>query len=175
MSTPFVTSLDRHFKSEVNNFFQVFMADVDGMGLVVWNEARLFRLNAKVYNVDPSQTNVSIAGEDFQLNDGIFGMALSPASPLDEGRDLFFRPFASLAMYAADSRVLSRSIHGDAIKYMESPDMLPSQGTAMAFSSDGILFFGLTREIAIGCWNRYTDLKRENVVSWHLYQFILVA
>lgn len=149
------------------------MADVNGRGLVVYNKNRLFRLEAQVFEPIKQYARVSIAGVNFELEDSLMGMAVTPSIFKNEGRDLIFRPFSSRAVYTADTRVLARSIYGNTIKYKSSLDMLPSQATAMGISSQGTLFFGLTQEIAIGCWNRYRTMSKDNVVSIHFF-FVLI-
>ncbi|XP_058808622.1 major royal jelly protein 1-like [Phymastichus coffea] len=141
----------------------LFMADVNGHGLVIYNNDRFFRLEAQIFEPEQAQSNVSIAGVQFELADSIMGMAITPRTFRGEGRDLILRPFASRAVHTADTRVLSRSTFGDTINYKSAPDMLPSQATTMGISSHGTLFFGLTQEIAIGCWNRYRNMTRDNI------------
>lgn len=147
------------------------MADVNGWGLVIWNNRRFSRLEARVFNPEESMAHVEIAGESFVLEDSLMGMAVSPKIYEYEGSDLIFRPFASRALYAADTRVLARSTYGDTVRYKESSDMMPSQATAMGITSRGTLFFGLTSDTAIGCWNRYRDMTSDQVVSLFIHIF----
>lgn len=44
-------------------------------------------------------------------------------------------------------------------------DVFNTQTTAKAVSKNGILFFGLVNNTAVGCWNEHQTLQRENTVS----------
>lgn len=150
----------------------MYIADVQGHGLVIYNGFRTFRLEADVYDPEEKNSNFLIAGEGFYLDDGVLGMALSPIQYPGESRYLSFRPLASRSLYAADTRVLQRSVDGTRIKYYRGNDVLPSQASAQAFSSEGTLFYGLTSEIAIGCWNINKPLQSEYFVGISLFSMI---
>ncbi|KAJ8678877.1 hypothetical protein QAD02_014664 [Eretmocerus hayati] len=145
----------------------VFMADTVGSGLVILNNntqpPRLFRLEAEVFNVDEKYSMMSIANETFDLPDSLIGLVVSPQLFPKEGRDLYFRPLASLGLHSANTRVLERSTFGQTIAYRSSPGMLPSQATVMGVTSYGTIIFGLTNELALGCWNRYRDMDPRNL------------
>ncbi|XP_014229901.1 major royal jelly protein 1-like [Trichogramma pretiosum] len=145
---------------------KVYMADVAGSSVVVFDSDRLgaHRIDDDfrgVYTAEPAHVNTTIAGESFTLADGVLGMALSPRQSNGD-RYLAFRPFASLSVYFANTRELLRpppanSLGNDRrynnVHYLRAIDVLPSQATAMAFSSGNVLFYGLTKEIGIGCYN----------------------
>lgn len=58
----------------------VYIADVDGFGIVVYNnqEHTAWRFENKLTYPNPDYGTFTIAGESFDLMDGIFGMALTP-------------------------------------------------------------------------------------------------
>ena len=144
----------------------VYMADVNGFGLAVWSNGRTFRLEADVFRPEQQYADVEIANENFTMADGVFGMALSPVQNPEKNRFLVFRPLSSRSVYAADTRVLQRSRYGSSINYYRGKDFLSSQATTMAFSSDGILFYALTQDLAIGCWNMVTPFQPEYFVGF---------
>lgn len=141
------------------------MADVDGGGLVIWDSSWSWRLNKNVFNADPAASDFSIAGTNFTLPDGIFGLALTPWSP-SRYRRLFFRPLASLKQYYFSTEDLHvwKNRPND-IRYTIYKYNFSSQATAETFSQEGILFFGLTTEMAIACWNINDPMDKEHVVS----------
>ncbi|XP_015515009.2 major royal jelly protein 2 [Neodiprion lecontei] len=142
----------------------VYIADVQGGGLIIWDGWQFLRLDDEVFKADPTATTFSIAGDNFTLADGMFGLALSPRHPL-QPRSLFFRPLASLKEYSYAVHDLHRLMFGfDSVNYITSNYEFPSQVTAQAFSREGILFLGLTREIAIACWNMNHPMDDEHVV-----------
>ena len=143
----------------------MFIADVLGNGLIVMDPPYIWRLEGPYFSPDPSpqSSRVTIAGETFILEDGLFGMALTPKIG-NNPQYLAFRPFASRNIYAATVDDILATNYGKTLQYLNFSNVLPSQSTAQAFSSEATLFFGLTEEIAIGCWNQYRDLVPENIV-----------
>ena len=140
------------------------MSDAVGNGLVIWNGIGLFRLEGEVFNPIDSARNVSIAHQSLTFTGGVLDLTISPNIFPYEPRYLFFRPMASYDLYAANTRELTRSLYGYRIKYFGARDVLSSQSVGQDFSADGTLFMGLTKELAIACWNRYRELSKENLV-----------
>ncbi|NP_001154975.1 major royal jelly protein-like 7 isoform X1 [Nasonia vitripennis] len=141
----------------------VYMADTMGEGLVIWNGVRLFRLESPLFKHDESAKNIVVGNSSLDLAGGIVGMDLSPRIFPGESRFLYFHALASYDIYAAETNVLRRSTYGESVKFLGARDILSSQAVGQAFSSEGTLFLGMTREIAIACWNRYRELKRSNI------------
>ncbi|XP_046737183.1 uncharacterized protein LOC124405958 [Diprion similis] len=142
----------------------VYIADVDGGGLIIWDGSWIWRLDDEVFKADPTASTYTIAGENFTVADGIFGLAVSPRNSRHPRR-LFFKPLASLKEYSYAVDDLHRlGSRFKSVKYVASNYQLPSQATAQAFSREGILFFGLTKEIAIACWNMNDPMDDEHVV-----------
>jgi hypothetical protein len=92
-------------------------------------------------------------------------MDLSPKLFPGESRYLYFHALASFDLYFVDTQQLRRGKTGETINFFGAQNVLSSQAVGQAFSSDGTLFFGMTKEIAIACWNRYRKLDRSNIVS----------
>ena len=44
-------------------------------------------------------------------------------------------------------------------------DIFNTQSSAKVMSKNGVLFFGLVNNSAIGCWNEHQPLQRQNMVS----------
>ncbi|XP_014204947.1 major royal jelly protein 1-like [Copidosoma floridanum] len=142
----------------------IYMADVEGHGLLVWNNHKVVRLNDRVFSPDAKYAKMNITGTEFELEDGILGMALSPKTwNKAENRILYFRPLASTCIYAASTTDLKRSLKGSSVNYVAAIDILPSQSVTMVISSDGTLFYSLTKEVAIGCWNPVRPITSENL------------
>lgn len=61
---------------------QAYIADVTGFGLMVYNlrEDRSWRVQNKLLYSDPDFGTHTVAGESFDLMDGVFGLALSPGN-----------------------------------------------------------------------------------------------
>lgn len=145
-------------------FGKVYIADVTGYALLVWNGVSLWRLQSPVFASQKSAANFAIADESFEISDGVLGMALSPRG-IGRPRFLMFRPLASLDMNSVETSNLQSSYNGGVVIYNVASRALSSQAAAMAFSSQGILFFGLTKETALACWNMDKPISSENIVS----------
>lgn len=129
------------------------MADTEGYGLVIYDKGKLWRLEAEVFNPDPSAKDYIIDGESFTMEDGILGMAKHPKIPI-----LYFRPMSSYNLHCVSTIALKRSYSGAKVRYRTAQKILPSQSAAMAISSNGSLLFGLHTQLAIGRLNIFKSL-----------------
>ncbi|XP_015591222.1 major royal jelly protein 1 [Cephus cinctus] len=141
----------------------VYIADVEGYGLIVYDGTDIWRLESKVFKPDPNGVKFTIAGESFVLEDGILGMDLadkySPHSKL-----LYFKPLGSFNQFAISTEALSQS-RDKSVTYYKSNYKMPSQSAAQAFSSRGILFFGPTANTSLACWNYKKEFNQDNIVT----------
>ena len=124
---------------------------------------KFWRLEGMPFRPVDQYSTFSIAGESFFQADGLFGLAVSPKLS-DNSRYLAFRPLASRSLYLAKIEDILSTQYYKPLKYFAAEDVLPSQASAMVFSSDGTLFFHLTAETATGCWNSKKLLIPENIV-----------
>ncbi|XP_058797668.1 major royal jelly protein 1-like isoform X2 [Phymastichus coffea] len=159
LATPIVETIGQKCENTT-----VFMADPMGKGLVIWNGVRLFRLENPLFGPTPGAENITSGNFTVNWPDtGIVTMDLSPKIFPGEQSFLYFHALSSLDLYAASTEVLKRSTHGMAIKFLGSKNVLSSQAIGVAFSSEGTLFLGMTKESAIACWNKYRDLTSYNI------------
>ncbi|KOX78395.1 Protein yellow [Melipona quadrifasciata] len=81
----------------------VYIADVEGHGLIVYNDDdnSFRRLTSSAFDADLRYENYTIEGQTFQLTDGIVGMAVSPVSNL-----LYFNPMTSHNLEALETKSL---------------------------------------------------------------------
>ncbi|KAM0734416.1 Major royal jelly protein 1 [Formica fusca] len=140
----------------------VYMADITGYGLVIYDSDsdKIWRLESEIFLPDPTFANYTIGGESFQLQNGILGMAKHPYAPV-----LYFRPMSSRNIHSARTTDLKKSRYGAKVHYYTIRDVFPSQATAMAISSNGVLFFGLPTELSVACWNTCKPFNKNNLVS----------
>lgn len=138
------------------------MADTIGYGLVIYDSDsdKIWRLESGIFLPDPTFANYTIGGESFQLQNGILGMAKHPYAPV-----LYFRPMSSRNINSARTTDLKKSRYGAKVHYYTIRDVFPSQATAMAISSNGVLFFGLPTELSVACWNTCKPFNKNNLVS----------
>ncbi|GAB1861265.1 Bee-milk protein [Camponotus japonicus] len=141
----------------------VYIADVTGFGLLVYDHrnVRSWRITNNLFYPYPPYGTFYINGLTFDLMDGILGLALSPMK-LDGDRILYFHSLASkVESWVPTSIIRNHSLfhdHPDSAprSFRSFPKERSSQSAAQAMDQDGILFFGLLSDTAIGCWNSIT-------------------
>lgn len=106
----------------------VYIADVTGFGILVYDMARnrSWRTHNKLVYPHPYYGTFTVAGETFDLMDGVIGMAMSPKdtaitqksfsffggpnpNPLESSRILYFHAMASVTENAVPLRILDNS------------------------------------------------------------------
>ncbi|CAK9802743.1 Major royal jelly protein 2 [Anthophora plagiata] len=135
----------------------VFMADVDGYALIVYDGLSLRRFTSRSLVYDPKATTYTIEGESFELQDGPVGMALSTCTGM-----LYLSPMSSHNLVAVNSQAITLPESGIA-QFKSYNDILTTQASAKAISKTGTLFFGLVNDTSIGCWNEFKPLTRNNI------------
>lgn len=71
---------------------KVYIADVTGYGIIVYDSRlnRSWRIQNRLVYANPNYGTFTIAGESFDLMDGILGLALSPRKG-DRGKTYFWQ------------------------------------------------------------------------------------
>ncbi|KAL1494118.1 hypothetical protein ABEB36_009767 [Hypothenemus hampei] len=147
----------------------VYVADVLGFSLLVYDVAnkKSWRIQDKTFYPFPTHGTYNIAGDSFDLMDGILGLTLSP---FVSGKDriLYYHAMSS----PTENWVYTSNLRNETI-FSEDPAAAPqifntyrdersSQSAAEAMNRDGVLFFGLLSEIQIVCWNSWSEYKKKN-------------
>ncbi|KAG7207330.1 hypothetical protein KM043_008997 [Ampulex compressa] len=135
-----------------------YMSDELGYGLIVysWQQNKSWRISHSFFMPDPLAGDYNIAGMNFQWGEeGIFGMSLSPIA-LDGYRILFFHPLSSNREFAVSTKIL-RNENLSQNSYHEF-QVLPESGTlfhrtASVMDENGVQFYNLVDQNAVGCWN----------------------
>ncbi|XP_060521668.1 major royal jelly protein 3-like isoform X2 [Cylas formicarius] len=147
----------------------VYIADVKGFGIVVYdlrNDKSWRAVHRSMYPF-PSFGFYNIAGESFELMDGIFGLGLSPYRS-GEDRKLFYHALASpTENWIYTSHLRNYSIFAN---NSQSPSQIfhtysgqrKTQSAAEAIDSNGIMFFGLLSDTQIACWNIEIEYHPKN-------------
>ncbi|XP_076761878.1 yellow-e3 [Xylocopa sonorina] len=134
----------------------VYIADVSGYGLIVYNGQSFKRFTSRAFLPDPKAGVYTIEGQSFKLEDGILGMAFSSRSSR-----LYFSPMSSYDFDFVESQELRNSQNGN-VNYQVYHDILLTQASAKAVSDSGAIFFGLVNSTSIGCWNEQKPLVKSN-------------
>ncbi|XP_034254605.1 protein yellow-like [Thrips palmi] len=146
----------------------LYASDELGYGLIVysWELNTSWRVQHGYFLPDPLKGDFNIAGLNFQwFEEGIFGLALSPLKQ-DGFRTLFFSPLASNRQFAVSTRVLRDKAMAESEESYHQFLALPNRGanahtTAHFMDDDGILFYNLIDQNAVGCWNSRLPFSKD--------------
>lgn len=139
----------------------VYIADDRGDALIIYQNSddSFHRLTSKTFDNDLRYSELAVAGESFTVHDGIFGMALSPVT-----NNLYYSPLTSHSLYYVNMEPFMKSQYEENnIEYEGIQDIFNTQSSAKVMSKNGVLFFGLVNNSAIGCWNEHQPLQRQNM------------
>ena len=136
-----------------------YIADVTGFGLLVYDyrHSRSWRIQNNLFYPYPPYGTFHIKGDTFDLMDGILGLALGPIHNGD--RTLYFHSLASRVEGSVLTSVIRNySLFGNnseaaARSFVPFTKERSSQSAAEGMDRNGVLFFGLMSDLAIGCWN----------------------
>lgn len=142
---------------------QVYMADATSV-ILVWDGFRVSRIESSAFSPVKEASEFTLENSTVELDAGVVGMDISPRLYHGEPRFLYFRPMSSYDLHYANTEDLKRVNYGETFNIFGARNVLSSQGLTQAFSADGTLFMGMTKETGIACWNRYNDLSFENIV-----------
>lgn len=166
---------------------KVYIADVTGFRLIVYDSRsnRSWRVQNKLFYSSPNYGTHTIAGESFDLMDGLFGLALTPANTRSTfyfyskykiqndfiifficlgNRYLYFHALASNTENSVRLNVLN-----NVTTWLSNVESTPrefrevGQHQVQAMDSNGNLFFGLENPIGISCWDSERPYTRENM------------
>lgn len=146
----------------------VYASDELGYGLIVysWKDNESWRLEHSYFMPDPLAGDFNVAGLNFQWGEeGIFGLALTPLQH-NGFRTLLFHPLASNREFAVSTEILRNKAKRDD-NYHDFL-VLPSRGpnthiTSHTMDHNGVLFFNLIDQNAVGCWDSNKMYKPENL------------
>lgn len=136
-----------------------YAADLGSPGLVVysWNQQESWRVKHNYFHPDPLAGNFSVAGVNFQWDDGIFGVALSKKQS-DGYSQLYFHPFSSTQEFSVSTSILQNSTLAQSDEIYKEFKVLGTRGpngqSGAAFLDQltGVLFYAMPNLNAITCW-----------------------
>jgi len=146
----------------------VYIADVTGYGIIVFDyrNNRSWRAESALHYPSKAYSNFTIAGESFNLEDGVFGLSVSPKNY--GNRQLFFHSLASLTENRIPLSVLDNPSYwvnpaSNANSFVQFGMRQTSQSTVEAMDINGNQYFGTLRPLGVGCWDSSTTYAKENL------------
>lgn len=162
---------------------KVYIADVTGFALIVYDlfTNRSWKIQNQLFLPNVAFGKFGIAGESFDLMDGLFGLALQkrtcassanliyPNNLNDvDNRLLYFHSLASNT-----ENVVPVSYLNNPLLWQSNPNAVSTafrpigirngQTPAQAMDSNGNLWFVLLNPIALCCWDSTTPYNRDNI------------
>ncbi|GAB0088345.1 L-dopachrome tautomerase yellow-f2 [Sergentomyia squamirostris] len=130
-------------------------------------ENRMWTFIHNYFRMDPHHGDLTIAGHQFQWDDGIFSIALGRRN--SQGyRTAYFHPMISLEEFAVSTAVLRneslarREYHGDDFRLLGKRGD-NKQSTLHGFDeTTGVMFYAEIGRNAVGCWNTDKVFAPEN-------------
>lgn len=144
-----------------------YLSDELGYGLIVYSfkDNKSWRFSHSFFMPDPLRGDFNIDGLNFQWGEeGIFGMSLSPRTELGD-RLLYFSPLASHREFVVSTRTLQNSskVEDSWKEFVPLDERGPnSHTTSRVMDDNGMQFYNLIDQNAVGCWNSKTQYNRKN-------------
>lgn len=145
-----------------------YSADVTTYALVVTDTKRgnSWRVENRLFYPYPNWGKFDVAGETFELMDGLLSLAVHPdLNP--QTRRLYFHAMASARENYVPVTILRNASQANirTDEFVLSQGEKPSQAAASAFDSRGILFFGLLSKNSLACYNPNRAHIASNIVE----------
>lgn len=148
---------------------KAYLADVTGFNLIVYDAKTdsSWKVNHRYLFPYPNYGRFTVAGESFELMDGVLGMALSKKRGNGE-RFLYFHSLASIHENRVPLRILDdasmwKNVSTADPRVFKRIGSRGSQAAAQAMDSNGNLYFGLMNPIAVVCWDSDLPYKTDNM------------
>lgn len=144
---------------ECGNAF-IYVADVVGYGMLVYslNEDRSWRIKHNYFHFDPLEGNFFIGGINFQVPDGIFGLAVGNQKP-DKSKNVYFHALSSTKEFVVSNKVLqneTRALDKDSyydFKMLGDRGFNGQSNVQIFDKNTEIIFYSQVNKDAVGCWN----------------------
>lgn len=149
-----------------------YIPDLGGFGLIVYSYKQnlAWRVIHNYFYLEPLRGDLSIAGFQFQWDDGIFSGGLSKIQK-DGYRTFYFHAMAGTNLYSVSTKILrdqklaTRAYHGNDFKFLgDRGDLAQTSGSSLHQPS-GIMFFNLVNQNGLSCWNTNKPFAKENFVT----------
>jgi len=151
-----------------------YLADVTGFGLIVVDAHRekSWRVVSNYFYPYPLHGHYEINNVEFDLMDGVLGLALSPPQNNKNDITLYFHSLASVRESWVSAALLrnesnfQNSINRVANKFFVSQGTRAGQSAPSAMNGEGsALFFNELTKNSLNCWNPKLPYNEKNIVE----------
>ncbi|XP_065352581.1 protein yellow-like [Cloeon dipterum] len=146
----------------------VYMADTTTYAIIVADLStnRAWRVTDKTVFPSPEAGTFNVAGETFELMDGVLALALGPN--LDQrGRTLYFSAMSSFQQRWVHTSVLRNesAANSQPLAFQTGTQMRPGQSAGSGMDKNGVLFFGFVNSDTLACWNTRKSFEPRNIAK----------
>ena len=151
-----------------------YLADVTGFGLIVVDAHRekSWRVVGNYFYPYPLHGHFKINNAEFDLMDGVLGLALSPPQNDKKGKTLYFHSLASVRESWVSAELLRNEsnfqnyINRVADKFYVSQGTRAGQSASSTMNGEGsALFFSVMTKNSLNCWNPKLPYNEQNIVE----------
>ena len=149
-----------------------YLADVTGFGLIVVDAHReeSWRVVSNYFYPYPLYGNFELNNQEFDLMDGVLGLALSPPQNEKKDKTLYFHSLASVRESWVSAALLRNesnfrnSFNKVANKFYVSQGTRAGQSAPSAMNGEGsALFFSVLTKNSLNCWNPKLPYNEKNI------------
>ncbi|BET02543.1 Major royal jelly protein [Nesidiocoris tenuis] len=136
-----------------------YVNDVFRFGLIVYDleNNKSWRVENPYFFPEPLKSVYNHDGLKWRWNDGVFGFALSPVE--GNRRFLYYHAMSSWREFRIDTSVLHNETRAttspDAVELLGSRKRTRGNSSGQSMDRNGVLFYNLILQDAVGCWNSY--------------------
>jgi hypothetical protein len=151
-----------------------YIADVTGYGLIVVDAHRekSWRVVSNYFYPYPLHGHFELNNVEFDLMDGVLGLALSPPHNHKKDKTLYFHGLASVRESWVSATLLRNESNfpdfsnAVAHKFFVSQGTRAGQSAPSAMNAEGsALFFSVMTKNSLNCWNPKLPYNEENIVE----------
>lgn len=144
----------------------VYMADIEGYGLVVWRgEDKFQRFESPAFAKNPKASNFDVDNDKFTLNDGVVGLAMHIGEPSLKCKTLFcnslyFSSLTSYNMYHVSVNSLKSSNSTD-LKIIKDKGKVNFRKVSLVIQGHFMYFSGI-EDYTLRKWDVRTEFTNKN-------------
>lgn len=151
---------------------KVYIPDVNAFALIVYDfrTGKSWRIQNKLFYPNPNFGTFTIAGESFDMMDGIFGITMKKENTYTRTDDrlMYFHSLSSITentvpLSVINNRTLWENNSGAEPRAFEIIGARNSQTSIQTMDSHGNLWFVLVEPLALCCWDSSTPYDDKNI------------
>jgi hypothetical protein len=151
-----------------------YLADTTGFGLIVVDAQRekSWRVASNYFYPYPLNGHFELNSVDFDLMDGVLGLALSPPQNDLKDKTLYFHSLASVRESWVSAALLRNESNFHSYKNRVAHKFHVSEGTRAGQSAPSVmngegsaLFFSVLTKNSLNCWNPILPYSENNIVE----------